>query len=47
MLRSVKLKFQPRRLKTKGSNLRVIKEIRTDGTIELENPYSRRGKVVT
>jgi len=42
-----KLKFQPRRLKTKGSSLWVIKEIRTNETTELEIPYSRRTKVVT
>jgi len=35
------------KLKTKRSSLCVIKEIRTDGTIELESPYSRRTKVVT
>jgi len=43
---SSKLKFQPRWLKTKGSRLWFVKEIKTDGTIELESPYSRRTKVV-
>jgi len=42
-----KLKFQPKWLKTKGLSLRVVKKIRTDGTIELESPFSRRTKVVT
>jgi len=47
MLRSVKLKFHPSWLKKKGSRLWVIKEVITNGTIELESPYSRRTKVVT
>jgi len=47
MLRSAKLKFQPRWLKTKWSRLCIVKEIRIDETIELENPNSRRTKVVT
>jgi len=47
MFRNAKLKFQPRWLKTKGSSLWVVKEIKTNGTIELESPYSKRTKVVT
>jgi len=42
-----KIKFLPRRLKTKWSSLWVVKEIIIDGTIELESPYSRRIKVIT
>jgi len=38
MLRNAKLKFQPRGLKTNWLRLRVIKENRMDGTIELESP---------
>jgi len=46
MFSSYKIKLLPRRLKTKGSSFWVIKEIKTDETIELENPYSRRIKNV-
>ena len=35
MLKTTKLKLQPRCLKIKGSSLRVVKEIRTDGIIEV------------
>ena len=41
MFSSYKLKLLPRRLKIKWAILWVIKEIRTDGTIELQNPYSK------
>jgi len=44
MLRDAKLQIW---LKTKGSRLWVIKKLKNDGTIELENPYSRRTKFVT
>ena len=47
MLRNAKLQFQPIGLKKKGSRLRVIKKLKTDETIELKSPYSRRTKVVT
>jgi len=47
LFRSATLKFQPKRLKTKGSSLWVAKEIRTNGTIELKSPFSRRIKIVT
>jgi len=44
MLRDVKLQIG---LKTKGSRLWVIKELKTNGIVELESPYSRITKVVT
>jgi len=44
MLREVKLQIG---LKKKGSRLWLIKELKIDGTIELESPYSRMTKVVT
>jgi len=44
MLRSAKLRFHLRGKKKKCSGLWFIKEVRDDGTIELESPYSRRTK---
>lgn len=44
MFREAKLQ---KGLKKKGSRLWVIKELKTDETIELEDPYSRRTKIVT
>jgi len=46
MFHSSKIKLTLRRLKTKWESLLVVKEIRIDGFIELESPYSRRIKLV-
>jgi len=45
MLGSSKIKFPPRRLKTKWLSLWVVKEIKTNGTVEIESPYSRKLKL--
>jgi len=47
MFHNSKIKLFHRRLKTKWSSLWVVQEIRTNGNIEIENPYSKRVKVVT
>ena len=46
MFSSSKIKILRRRLKIKWSNMWVLKEIRNDGTIEIEIPYSKRIKFV-
>jgi len=47
VMRKESLKISPRRFKSKWSRLWVIRDIKVDGRIEIEAPYSRRTKMVT
>jgi len=47
VMRKENLKISPRRFKSKWSRLWVIRDIKVDGRIEIEAPYSRRTKMVT
>ena len=44
VMRKESLKISPRRFKSKWSRLWVIRDIKVDGRIEIEAPYSRRTK---
>ena len=47
VMRKEHFKISPRRLKSKWARLWVIRDIKVDGRIEIEAPYSRRTKLVT
>ena len=46
-MRKEQLKISPRRFKSKWARLWIIRDIKVDGRIEIEAPYSRRTKLVT
>jgi len=47
VMRKEHLKISPRIFKSKWARLWVIRDIKVDGRIEIESPYSRRTKLVT
>jgi len=47
VMRKEHLKISPRRFKSSWARLWVIRDIKVDGRIEIEAPYSRRTKLVT
>ncbi|XP_027927803.1 uncharacterized protein LOC114184687 [Vigna unguiculata] len=47
VMRKEHLKISPRRFKSNWARLWVIRDIKVDGRIEIEAPYSRRTKLVT
>ena len=47
VMRKEHLKISPRRFKSNWASLWVIRDIKADGRIEIEAPYSRRTKLVT
>jgi len=47
VMRKENLKISPKRFKSKWSRLWVIRDIKVDGRIEIEAPYSSRTKLVT
>ena len=47
VMRKESLKISPGRFKSNWARLWVIRDIKVDGRIEIEAPYSRRTKLVT